>query len=62
MMLWLRSTALFLLASTAFAAEDKLSTELMTAFHKWSDFHQKKYESHDEKMIRLQIWAENDGE
>lgn len=61
-MLWIRSSALFLLASTAFAVEESLfSSELMTAFHKWADFHGKEYGSHEEKMTRLQIWAENDG-
>jgi len=32
---------------------------MMTAFHKWVDFHGKEYASHEEKMTRLQIWAEN---
>jgi len=34
---------------------------MMTAFHKWVDFHGKEYASHEEKMTRLQIWAENNG-
>ena len=67
MMLWLKSTAFCLLAWTACAVEERTtllgsSEQLVSAFHKWAEFHDKQYESHDEKMIRMQIWAENDGE
>jgi len=60
-MLFIRTTVLLLLAAVASAAEKPLSVELMSAFHKWVDFHGKQYNSHEEKMTRLQIWADNDG-
>jgi len=59
-MLFIRTTVLLLLAAVASAAEKPLSVELMSAFHKWVDFHGKQYNSHEEKMTRLQIWADND--
>jgi len=53
------------LTGSAFAVsveEGNLSIELMTKFKNWVDFHGKAYDSHDEKMKRLQIWLDNDGE
>jgi len=43
------------------AANLGLSVELMAKFHAWSDYHEKSYESHEEKMKRLKIWVQNDG-
>jgi hypothetical protein len=54
----------FLLA-TAMAVnvhEETLSVDLMTKFKHWVDFHGKKYETHEEKMGRLQNWVDNNGE
>jgi hypothetical protein len=39
----------------------ELSVELMSRFHSWVEFHDKKYDSHEEKMKRLKIWIQNDG-
>lgn len=38
----------------------KVGVELMAKFHSWSEEHDKTYDSHEEKMKRLQIWVEND--
>jgi C1A family cysteine protease len=38
----------------------ELSMDLMEKFRSWADFHEKTYDSHEEKMKRLQIWIEND--
>jgi hypothetical protein len=38
-----------------------LSHELLSAFKKWMVFHGKEYDSHEEKLKRLQIWIDNDG-
>lgn len=38
----------------------ELSVELMAKFHSWTKEHDKSYDSHEEKMKRLQIWMEND--
>jgi C1A family cysteine protease len=40
--------------------QEPLSVELMTRFKKWEDYHGKQYDSHNEKMKRLQIWVDND--
>ena len=40
----------------------ELSVELVAKFHSWADEHEKSYGSDEEKMKRLQIWIENDGE
>lgn len=61
------SLSLFLATSCLTAASvagtsvslDHLSVELMAKFKSWSDYHGKQYDSHDEKMSRLQIWLEN---
>ena len=37
------------------------SVELMAKFHSWTEEHAKSYDTHDEKLKRLQIWIENDG-
>jgi Cathepsin propeptide inhibitor domain (I29) len=60
-MLCIRSTAFFLLVSKAFGLENSFGAEILSAFHEWADLHGKEYDSHHEKMSRLQIWAENDG-
>lgn len=61
----LRLSTLALLAvlsgAAAVSVDDGLSVELMAKFKSWSDYHGKSYESHDEKMKRLQIWLDNDG-
>jgi hypothetical protein len=56
-------TLLFLTASgaTRVESEASLSVELMSKFKGWVDFHQKMYDSHDNKMERLNIWLNNDG-
>lgn len=59
-MLLRASLLLFVSATAASAAEEKLSTGIMTAFKKWGDFHGKSYDSHEEKMNALQTWVEND--
>ena len=38
-----------------------LSVELMAKFHSWAEYHDKTYESHEDKMERLKIWVQNDG-
>lgn len=46
------------------AAEEEalhLSAELTTRFQHWMTYHGKEYDSHDEKMARLQVWRANDG-
>jgi hypothetical protein len=64
----LRVACLFIISlaysvsSAVFASEEQpLSVELMTKFQHWTQFHQKEYESHEQKMERLRIWLENDG-
>jgi C1A family cysteine protease len=47
-------------SAVATSVQDGLSVELMAKFKSWVDFHGKNYESHDEKMQRLQIWLDND--
>lgn len=42
-------------------AEGGLTLELMQKFQKWTAFHGRQYDSHEEKMKRLQIWIDNDG-
>ncbi|CAB9499922.1 Senescence-specific cysteine protease SAG39 [Seminavis robusta] len=37
----------------------ELGVELMAEFHSWVDEHEKSYDSHEEKLKRLQIWVEN---
>ena len=49
-------------ASAVSVEEGDLSIALMTKFKNWVDFHGKNYDSHGEKMKRLQIWLDNDGE
>lgn len=39
----------------------ELSVELMSKFRSWVEYHDKTYDSHDEKMKRLKIWVQNDG-
>jgi Cathepsin propeptide inhibitor domain (I29) len=39
-----------------------VGVELMAKFHSWTEEHDKTYDSHEEKLKRLQIWVENDGE
>lgn len=57
-----RLSLLLLVSSTVVnAVEERLSTELMSAFKKWVNFHDKKYDSHEEKLMRLHNWVENDG-
>jgi C1A family cysteine protease len=55
-------TLLFLTASgaTRVESEASLSVELMSKFKGWVDFHQKMYDSHENKMERLNIWLNND--
>lgn len=60
-MLFIRSTAFVLLVSTAFGLENLFDAEVLSEFHEWADLHGKEYDSHHEKLARLQIWAENDG-
>jgi len=50
---------LALAASSAVATVDDV--QLFAEFHQWMDFHQKSYETKDEKHERLQIWLDNDG-
>lgn len=63
----LRLACLFLLSLTATVMADNnndeqpLSFELMAKFQHWTLFHQKEYDSHEQKMERLRIWLENDG-
>lgn len=49
-------------ATAAVNVEDGgLSIEQMVQFQNWAEFHGKSYDSHEEKMTRLQIWLNNDG-
>jgi len=59
-MVFMQTTVLLLLASVAAAAEPFVSAERLSAFHEWVEVHGKQYNSHEEKMTRLQIWTEND--
>lgn len=57
----LRLSLLSALLSWTTALESELSTEILTKFHHWVTFHGKFYDSHEEKLRRLQVWLENDG-
>lgn len=48
-------------SASAAVAEETLSTALMTDFKKWVDYFGKQYDSHEEKMKRLEIWVNNNG-
>jgi hypothetical protein len=42
-------------------SEGGLTVELMSKWKLWTDAHGKKYESHEKKMERLQVWLDNNG-
>lgn len=63
MMMRLSTLLLALAASGAVAAkveDGNLSVELMAKFKSWTEYHGKKYDSHDEKMKGFQTWLDND--
>jgi hypothetical protein len=56
----------FLFAPSALANEttggaNLAEVQLMAQFTSWSAFHNKDFETHDEKIRRFQVWKENDG-
>jgi hypothetical protein len=47
--------------NVAEGSEGGLTIELMSKWKLWTDSHGKKYDSHETKMERMQVWVDNNG-